>query len=152
MEKNSRTNSILINKLFIEQTTDIKIQFFRYIIVGGLSAIVNIGALYVFTEYLHIYYIQSNIIGFVLGLITNYTLSRLFVFAKEDEMNKALEFIIYAIIGIIGLLLDSVFIWIFTNEMKIYYMLGKIISTAMVFIWNFFARKMIYIIIRKNKR
>lgn len=138
-------------KLFLEKTDDTKLQFFRYLFVGGFAAVVNIGSLYVFTEFAHLYYLVANILGFLLGLLTNYLLSKWLVFSKENNLNKVTEFIIYAIIGVVGLGLDTGFVWLFTT-IGIYYMIGKIISTGLVFIWNFFARKIIYVIIDKKKK
>lgn len=135
----------ILNKLFIEKTTDTKIQFLRYLFVGGFAAVVNIGSLYVFTEICNMYYLIANILGFILGLLTNYFLSKLLVFAKEGNFSKFIEFIIYAIIGVVGLGLDTLFLWIFTT-MGIYYLISKLISTALVFIWNFTARKLTYIL------
>lgn len=150
-EKKVKTNkdNTWLYKLFIEKTNDTKIQFFRYLFVGGFAAIVNIGSLYVFKEFLNIYYLVANVLGFVLGLITNYLLSKLLVFAKEKKMNGIIEFTTYAIIGVVGLGLDTFFIWIFTEKFKLYYMISKIISTALVFIWNFFGRKALYIVADK---
>lgn len=141
----------LLYKLFIEKTDDVKIQFFRYLFVGGFAAVVNIGSLYIFTEYLHLYYLVANVLGFLLGLLTNYILSKWLVFAKENKLNKVLEFTIYTFIGVIGLGLDTLLVWVFTT-MGLYYMISKIISTGLVFIWNFFARKAIYVVIDKNRK
>lgn len=141
----------LMCKIFIEKTNDVKIQFFRYLFVGGFAAVVNIGTLYIFTEGLHLYYLVANILGFLLGLLTNYILSKWLVFAKERTFNKILEFSVYAFIGGIGLGFDTLFVWLFT-VMGLYYMVSKIISTALVFIWNFLARKAIYVIIDKKIR
>ena len=134
----------IIYKLFIEKTDDTKIQFFRYLFVGGFAAVINIGSLYIFKEFLHLHYLIANILGFILGLLTNYMLSKWLVFAKEKNMNSIIEFIVYAIIGVIGLGLDTLFMWIFTDIFNMFYMLSKIISTGLVFIWNFFGRKGIY--------
>ena len=139
-------------KFFIEATDDTKLQFFRYLFVGGFAAVVNIGFLYIFKECFGFYYLVANICSFTLGLITNYILSKAIVFTKEEKINKLLEFIIYAIIGIIGLLLDTLFIWIFTEKIGIHYMLSKIISTLLVFIWNFGGRKCIYLFVKKIKQ
>ena len=139
-------------KLFIEKTDDVKIQFFRYLFVGGFSAVVNIGSLYIFKELLSIYYLIANVLGFTLGLITNYLLSKCLVFSKENNMNRIIEFITYAIIGVIGLGLDTLFLWIFTEKMNIYYLISKIVATGLVFIWNFSARKCLYIIANKLKK
>ena len=150
MENKEKSN--WLHKLFIEKTDDVKIQFFRYLFVGGFAAVVNIGSLYLFKEFIHLNYLIANIVGFTLGLIVNYILSRLLVFAKEESMNKTFEFIVYTIIGILGLGLDTLFVWLFTEKMAIYYMLSKIISTGLVFIWNFSARKVMYIIANKLRK
>ena len=140
----------MCDKIFIEKTNNTKIQFFRYIFVGGISAIINVGALYIFTEIVNLYYLLSNILGFLLGLITNYVLSKILVFTNEEKFNKIIEFTIYTIIGLIGLELDTLLLWLFTS-MGVYYLFSKIISTSLVFIWNFGARKISYIIVRKIK-
>lgn len=133
-----------MNKLFREATDNTIIQFFRYLFVGGIAAVVNIGMLYVFTDIMHINYIISNILSFTLGLFTNYILSKKFVFQGETSISKTKEFIIYAIIGVLGLGIDTFLVWLFTDVFKVYYMLSKLISTMIVFVWNFGARKVLY--------
>lgn len=151
IKMSSKLKNILYN-LFIKKTNDTKIQFLRYLFVGGFAAVVNIGSLFVFKEFFHFHYLLANILGFLLGLITNYILSKWLVFAKENNLNNMIEFIIYTIIGVIGLGLDTLFMWIFTDTFKVFYMLSKIISTGLVFIWNFFGRKGIYIITDKIRK
>jgi putative flippase GtrA len=135
-------------KLFKEKTDNTFIQFFRYLFVGGFAAIVNIGMLFIFTDLLHLYYIMSNVLSFVLGLIVNYLLSKKFVFQEDTSISQSKEFVMYTIIGVIGLGIDTMFVWLFTDIIKIYYMISKLISTAIVFIWNFGARKILYRIIK----
>ncbi len=137
----------LINKLFINQTNNSFLQFIRYGFVGGIAAIVNIGMLYVFTDMFHIHYIVSNVLSFTLGLIVNYILSKKFVFSNNVSISKISEFTIYAIIGVIGLGLDTLLLWLFTEKIALFYMVSKIISTIIVFIWNFGARKVLYKVI-----
>lgn len=139
-------------KLFLEKTNDGKIQFFRYLFVGGFAAVVNIGSLYVFKETFKIYYLVANVLGFILGLVTNYLLSKWLVFAKEDSMNGIAEFTIYVLIGILGLGFDTLFVWLFTDKIGLYFMISKIASTLLVFIWNFFARKGMYAIANKLRK
>ena len=149
--KNERYNkefSLVCKKLFVDETENSLIQFIRYVFVGGIAAVVNIGTLYLLTDLLSLYYILSNVIAFTLGLIVNYVLSKKVVFTKEVGISKYKEFIIYTIIGVLGLLFDTLFLWIFTDKMSIFYMLSKILSTILVFIWNFGARKVLYKIIK----
>lgn len=136
------------SQFFIEKTDNVILQFIRYFFVGGVAAVVNIGMLYVFTDLCHIYYLVSNVISFILGLIVNYILSKKLVFQDETTISKTKEFLIYAIIGVVGLGIDTLLIGLFTSVMNIYYMLSKILSTMIVFVWNFGARKVLYKIIK----
>lgn len=137
-----------IDKLFRSATDNTIIQFFRYLFVGGIAAVVNIGMLYVFTDIININYIISNVLSFILGLFVNYLLSKKFVFQGETNISKTKEFVIYAIIGVLGLGIDTLLVWLFTDICGFYYMISKLISTLLVFIWNFGARKVLYKIIK----
>ena len=133
----------MIEKLLKRKTNNIFIQLFRYTFVGGFAFIVDFGSLFVLTEFIHIYYLISAAIAFILGLGTNYILSIIWVFDKRIFKNKYIEFMIFGIIGIVGLGLNELFIWFFTEKMHFYYLISKIISTFFVYLWNFFARKFI---------
>ncbi len=137
-----------LKKVFIKKTDSNLIQLVRYCFVGGIAAVVNIGMLYVFTDMLHIYYIISNVMSFILGLIVNYVLSKKFVFQDSKEIKKSKEFIVYGIIGVLGLIIDTILVALFTSKIHFYYLISKIISTILVFIWNFVARKVFYKIIK----
>jgi putative flippase GtrA len=80
-------------------------------------------------------------LAFLLGLIINYLLSIKWVFDKRNINKKSVEFVIFALVGIVGLLLNQVFIWFFTEIINLYYMLSKIISSGIVFLWNFGMKK-----------
>ena len=125
-------------------------EFIGYFGVGLIAAIVNIGSLYILSSLFHMNYIISNVIAFMLGLMVNYSLSKMFVF-KDKTMNRTLEFIIYGLIGVLGLAIDTAVLWFLTEKIAIYYMISKIISTGVTFVWNFLARKGLYFLIEKKK-
>jgi len=132
---------MVLNTLFVKGTDKTHIQFFRYIIVGGLAFIVDFSSLFIFTEYLGIYYLISAALAFILGLIINYYLSVSWVFDKRTLNNRTLEFSVFTAIGIVGLGLNEIFMWFFTEELKLYYLISKIISAIIILFWNFIARK-----------
>ena len=130
--------------IFITPTKNEFLQFFRYIFVGGIATVADWGTLYLLTEYAHIYHLVSAIIAFIVGLIVNFVLSRLLVFsANEAKTGKALEFIGYAVIGVIGLGITEGIMYLLTNRLGAHYMLSKAIATVIVLIWNYIARKKI---------
>ncbi|PXF59226.1 MAG: GtrA family protein [Deltaproteobacteria bacterium] len=131
----------MIESLIKNKTNNTFIQLFRYTFVGGFAFIFDFGLLFILTEYFNIYYLVSAAIAFLFGLIINYGLSIVLIFEKHSIKSKHIEFVIFALIGIIGLSLNEFFIWFFTEIINIYYLYSKLISTALVYFWNFFVRK-----------
>lgn len=131
----------MIEQLLKNKTNNILIQLFRYTLVGGVALIFDFGLLFILTEYLNIYYLVSAAIAFLLGLTINYLLSVRWVFEKRSAKSKHVEFVIFALIGIVGLALNEFIIWFFTEIVNTHYLYSKLISTALVYLWNFFIRK-----------
>ena len=132
-----------LKKNFIDKTDSTLFQFIRYFFVGGFAFVVDFGFLYVLTEYAHLHYLASASIAFLSGLLVNYGLSKIWVFSESVTKNKWIEFLVFALIGIIGLVLTNLFLWILTDCFSVYYMFSKIVTTAIIYFWNFFARKYI---------
>lgn len=132
-----------LKKLLIAETSNGWIQLFRYLFVGGFSFLVDYGLLFVLTEYAHLHYLVSATISFTAGLVTNYFLSTLWIFRHSKLKSKMIEFIIFSIIGVVGLGLNNLLLYAFTDHLHIHYMLSKLITAAIVMLWNFFGRKLI---------
>lgn len=123
-------------------------QLFVYGIVGGLAFVADYGSLWVLTEYCHLHYLVSAALAFIIGLMVNYILSTAWVFTERRYNNIILEIILFSIIGIIGLLFNELLIYFIVEFLSMHYMFGKIVSTIVVFFWNFFARK--YLLFHKK--
>ncbi len=131
------------NKLFRKETDKTTVQLFRYIFVGGAAFIVDFLTLFILTDFFGIYYLISAAIAFILGLFANYILSINWVFNSRKLENKNFEFGLFAIIGIVGLGLNEVLIWFFTQNLLLFYLYSKIFAAIIILFWNFFARKII---------
>ncbi len=132
----------LVDDLFINKTNNTLIQLFRYTFVGGIAFIIDFGSLFALTEFFHIHYLISAAIAFLFGLSTNYCLSILWVFDKRAVQSRWMEFFIFGFIGLIGLGLNELIIWFFTEKIHFHYLISKIVSTIVVYCWNFFVRKL----------
>jgi putative flippase GtrA len=134
--------SSLMHMLF-SPTSSLLQQFARYLLVGGGAFAIDFSALYLLTEFIGFHYLVSAAISFLLGLITNYWLSRLWVFNQRSVKNITVEFAIFAFIGIVGLGLNEGIIWFIAEKVHFHYMTAKAISAAIVLVWNFGARKLV---------
>lgn len=133
----------ITEKLLRKDTNNWLVQLFRYVIVGGVSFFVDYGLLYVLTEFCGLHYIVSATVSFIAGLVVNYCISTRWIFRTSKLQNKAAEFSIYGIIGAVGLLLNNMLMYWFTDILHVHYMISKLITAAIVLIWNFFGRKII---------
>ena len=136
----------LFHKLFYGSTDKLLVQFVRYFFVGGFAFVVDFGLLYILTEYAGLHYLLSATLSFIAGLLVNYIISCLWVFNGSKFKNRLVEFLFFATIGVVGLALNDTLIWLFTDCIGTHYMFSKIVAAAMVYLWNFFARK--YLVFR----
>lgn len=130
-----------INNLFIGKTNKVLIQIFRYTFVGGFAFIVDFGLLLFLKEVCSLHYILSATLSFIAGLFVNYIISINWVFTSSKNVNRKVEFLFFGLIGLVGLGLNDLLMWVLTDGVGIYYLLSKIITAILVYLWNFFARR-----------
>ncbi|MEG2573339.1 MAG: GtrA family protein, partial [Bacteroides sp.] len=139
--KEYRFTMNLFKKIFIEPTNYVLLQLIRYTFVGGIAFIVDFTLLFLLTEYANFHYLLSASISFISGLVVNYMISIRWVFIHSKIANKKIEFISYATIGLIGLCFTELLMWTFTDSIGFNYMFSKLITTILVYLWNFSVRK-----------
>ena len=118
--------------------------FVRYIVAGGIGFVIDYGVLALCYEILELHYLFASAVAFMAGLIFVYACSNKWVFKTRCMRNHVwLEFCIFTLIGLIGLGLTLLFMWLFVEICHIYPMISKLMTTALVLLWNFMARKII---------
>ena len=122
------------NKLFA--------QIIKFGFVGGTSFVIDAGILFLLTEFCGIHYLLSGAISFTASVIYNYMLSIKWVFDAKKDDNKEQELAVFIGLSVIGLGLNQLLMWLFVDIFHIYYMLSKIIATAIVMVYNFVTRKL----------
>ena len=126
-------------------------EFLRYLLVGGTAFLFDYGLFFltktlVFNALGNTGVYLATAAGFITGLAVNYILSITFVFKSAKEQNKGKTvgaFLLFAVIGVIGLLLSEGGMYLFFDLAGIHFMLAKIIVTGIVLLWNYIARKLL---------
>ena len=133
----------LIKEAFSGRSESVKIQVLRYGIAGLTAASIDTGLFALLTELFgEKLLLLWTAIAFVAGLATTYLLSIKWVFSNRTMGQKA-EMLIFAVIGIIGLGLTELLVWVFAIKLDWHYLLAKITAATTVFIWNFSAKKLL---------
>ena len=122
-------------------------QFLSYFGVGGVSALVE-WAVFSLLEYLFdMPYLLATILAFIFSTTTNWFLGRTFTFRESAYKEKrGKEIFLVFLVSAIGLGFNLLLMYLFvdvigmnTNWLKT---VAKILSTGIVFIWNFLSRKL----------
>lgn len=149
-------------------------QILKFCVVGGLSFVIDFA---VYTLVIKIMdwnyaYMVAGVAGFTISLIFNYFASMAFVFERKDNADKRVEFIIFLVLSLIGMGLNSLILWVcvdliygnsagvqnliaglfdwlsgigitfFKDAKELTDIIAKFVATAIVMIYNFISRKM----------
>ena len=137
-----------IVRLFKESTGNIWVQLMRYGISGFSATVVDFLLLTILTEaFGENLLLVWTAIAFVSGLAVTYILSTHWVFDSRRFNSRAAEATIFLLIGVVGLGLTELLMWLFVHKLDMFYLLAKLISSVLVFAWNFSAKK--FILFRK---
>ena len=145
-------------------------EILRFILVGGLATVADYAVFYLFRQLIlppslidsgawdAWSLIIATALGFLVGLIVNWLLSISFVFLDvkdKKESSSSKSFVIFAIIGVIGLGLTELGIYLGVSFIHNFSIFGidsflglplkewmmKCIMTCIVLVWNYLARK-----------
>lgn len=118
-------------------------QFARFLVVGLFSFAFDFGLYFVLFEYVGVQYLLASTISFSLSLVLNYVLTLKYVFDSKPGRNVAKEFAIYIGLNIIALGLNQGILFIAVEALGATPLMGKLVATAVVLVYNFISRKLL---------
>ncbi len=131
----------LLKVLFLGKADRSLVQLLRSLFAGGISFVLDTTVLVLLKQYAHIHYLIAATIGFLFGLCLNYLLSITWVFPNRSMESLRKEFTVFILVGIVGLIMNNFFLWLFTELLGVYYIFSKFMTLVFVYFWNFSARK-----------
>lgn len=120
------------------------VQTLQYFWVALVGLIIDFGTLVVLTEAFGVNYLVSAVCGFLAGLIVNFVLSERFVFQDPKLRSGWVRFALFGVIGLVGLGMLTVLMWLQVDVLGWDYILAKVLATVFVYAWNFIARRTMY--------
>ncbi len=108
--------------------------------VGLVSIVADYGTLMLLREVFEINPVYGALAGYMVGGLVNYLLNRMHTFTTErDHIDAGLRFI-----GVmaVGFSLTGLFMWMFAEKLEIPYLIARVLTTGIVFCWNFGAHKL----------
>lgn len=115
-------------------------EFMTYVLVGGLAFLVDYGVLWLSLQ-AGLHYAPATVLGFCAGLSTNYLLCISWVW-RGTSATSLRDFINFALIGIGGLLLTLLLMWLAVDLARLRPELAKPFIAGIVLVWNFGLRRL----------
>lgn len=131
IEESAKPKSTIINQLF------------KYFIVALLGLFVDFIILFILHDFFGVHYLFAAAAAFTVALAVNYALSSKYVF-KNAKYSKTITFALFGVVGLVGVGILSLAMWLFTDLLGLYYLLSKCLATVIVYAWNFVGRRALY--------
>ena len=114
----------------------------RYLVASAIALGVDTG-LYALGLRLQLGYPLAAVLGFLGGVAVAYLLSVRWAFRTRRLGDARIEFIVFAAIGALGLLLTEALLWLQIDVLGFGPLAAKLTASCAVFFFNFGARKLV---------
>jgi putative flippase GtrA len=114
-------------------------QFFLYLIVGGLSFLVEISS-FIALRLAMMAVIPASVTSFIVATIANYLLSIGLAFVP-GRFQRHVELTRFLAVVLVGLALNTAVVWLFVYPLAIPPVAAKIGAVPIVLIWNYLGRR-----------
>jgi dolichol-phosphate mannosyltransferase len=114
-------------------------RFIKFCLVGLSGAVVNLGLLYILTEFAGFFYLISSIIAIEISIITNFLLNNAWTW--NDRRKKGAFFSRlgkFNLVSIGSLVINAGILYLLTSFAGIYYIISNMIGIVAAALWNFF--------------
>ena len=117
----------------------------RYLVFGALTTVVNIAIFIIFAKVFNLSTTISNIIAWIIAVLFAYITNKILVFkAKKDTFKELLiEILFFFLARIFTLVLETIILVIFIDNLHFNSFIMKIISNIIVIIVNFILSKIL---------
>ncbi len=116
-------------------------QYFQFITVGGIGVILNLALLFLFTEFIGMYYILSESLAFFIATVNNFILNKVWTFKENLKNDPFKKLIQYLGISMIGVTINLSVLFLLVEFFSIWYMIAEIFATAASSVVNYLGNK-----------
>lgn len=117
------------------------VQFGVYASIGVIGALMDLGVFTLLYKYFSVYYLIAFFIGKSIGIINNFFMNSVFNFKKKDNLFK--RFISFYTIGLIGMGVGSLLMYVLVDLYKGNALLMNVIVTFFIAVIQFLVNRVV---------
>lgn len=115
-------------------------RLFSYVIVGGISAVVDLSVFFSSVYLLSIDFFIAGGMSFILATFVNFYLCRKFLFTDARHYTQHQQLVGVYLVSGIGLLVHQAILYSGVELLGIHLIITKLCASGSVFLWNYLGR------------
>ncbi|MBL7051404.1 GtrA family protein [Candidatus Woesearchaeota archaeon] len=116
-------------------------QVSKYVTVGAIGTLINLVVLYVLVEFFGLYYIIGAVIGYMLGITSNFYWNKKWTFHNHSNHYEE-QYEKYVVVSLVCGVLSLALLFLFVEMFNIWYILGQFIAIVSGGVLGFILNKM----------
>jgi len=116
------------------------VQFLSFSGVGAIATLLHYAILVLAVHLAGTDPTLASSIGFILSASFNYAMNYRLTFRSNKRHREA--FPKFLVIAFVGLVLNGMFMAVATRGLRLHYLIGQVIATSSVVLWNFFGNRL----------
>jgi dolichol-phosphate mannosyltransferase len=116
------------------------LRFAKFCLVGLSGVLVNMGLLWLLTEFAGLFYLLSAAISIETSILSNFTLNDYFTFRdrRSPTLKSFLSRLVrFNLVSLAGLALNMGVLWLLTEVFGVYYLLSNLCGIVVATLWNY---------------
>lgn len=109
----------------------------RYVISGSTATGVNLGLLYVLTDYLGFWYLASAVLAFIGGFFTSFFLQKHWTFQDNRREETQRQMTGFLLLTLLNLALNTFLMYLLVDIFRVWYMLAQVIISLLIAFWTY---------------
>ncbi len=115
-------------------------RFAKFCLVGLSGILINLGLLWLLTEFAGLFYLISAAISIESSIISNFALNSYFTFADRGSPGAKSFFsrlLKFNLVSLASLVANMGVLWLLTEGFGVYYLLSNLCGIAVATLWNY---------------
>lgn len=137
--------AILVARLGVAQKDQRNVRrVLRFVITGGSAAVVNLIALYFFTDWFGLWYLASEVFAFIIAFACSFVLQKYWVFQSREAHKIKHQLPLHFAVAGVNLFFNLVILYALVQYAHVWYLLAQVIANVLVAFVSFFAFRWIF--------
>lgn len=110
----------------------------RYIASGSIAEVVGLVLLYVFTDWLGIWYLVSSMVAFVIAFGVSFGFQKFWTFEDHGREKMHRQWWTYLAVAVVNLGFNTVLMYMFVEYAGINYLVAQVVSSFIIAFESYF--------------